>query len=165
MDSSLVGAVMPTHTSSAVNRWIGWVLRIVGLGVFVLAFFLPAVSAGAPGAEATIFPGWKCASIALSETVGLFGKSASPSLALVLVVFSGWMNPLVGLILLSSFFSVLRTLRRVLGILVILCMAATWTFFVLQKVTPLMGHWLWIAGALLILAPDALPCRRIAAES
>lgn len=154
---------MPAASSSTANRWIGPVLRILGLGVFVLAFFLPAVSAGA-GAEATVFPGWKCASIALSETVGLFGKSASFSLPVLLVVFSGWINPLVVLALLFSFFGRLRTLRRILGALIVLCMAATWTFFALQKVTPLTGHWLWIAGALLILAPEVLPARRTAAN-
>lgn len=150
---------MPAHSSSTVRRWIGWVLRILGFGLFVLAFFLPAVRG-----EGTVFAGWKCASIALSETVGLFGKSPSFSLAVLLVVFSGWINPLVVLTLLISFVAKLRTLRRILGILIVLCMAATWTFFVQHTVTPLVGHWLWIAGALLILVPEVLPGRPVAAD-
>ena len=54
--------------ASETNRWIGWVLRLIGLGIFVLAFFQLAVRSGEPGPEAVIFPGWKCASIALSQT-------------------------------------------------------------------------------------------------
>jgi hypothetical protein len=162
--SCLSGAAMSSSVSNQANRWIGWVLRVVGLGIFVLAFFLPAVSAGAAD-TATVFPGWKCASIALGEMAGLFNKSEPPSLVVLLAVFSGWINPLIALVVLSSFFSKLRILRRILGVLIVLCMAATWTFFVLQKVEPLIGHWLWIAGALLVLAPDAMPCRKAAVES
>jgi hypothetical protein len=163
--SRLTGAVMPSSASNQANRWIGWVLRVIGLGIFVLAFFLPAVSAGGTGAAATVFPGWKCASIALSEMAGLFNKTEPPSLVVLLAVFSGWINPLIVLVILSSFFSKLRVVRRVMGVLIVLCMAATWLFFVKQKVEPLIGHWLWIAGALLILAPDAMPGRKTAIES
>jgi hypothetical protein len=35
----------------------------------------------------------------------------------------------------------------------------------MQKVQPLIGHWLWIAGALLILAPDAMSGRKAAVDS
>jgi hypothetical protein len=153
---------MSSRASSETNHWIGWVLRLIGLGVFVLAFFLQAVRSGAPGPDAIVFPGWKCASIALTQTVGLFNKSVAwpPPLAVLLVIFSGLINPLVGINLLISFFSKLRIVRRILGVFIVLCMAATWWFFVLQKVTPLAGHWLWIAGALLILLPEAMPGRR-----
>jgi hypothetical protein len=158
---------MSSSTARQTNRWILWVLRLIGLGVFVLAFFLPAVRAGGPAAQATVFPGWKCASVALTETVALFGKSVHwpPPLPVLLVVFSGWINPLVVLLLLTSFFVRLRMLRRVLGVFILLCMMATWYFFALQKVAPLAGHWLWIAGALLILLPEAVRGRRDGAAS
>lgn len=158
---------MSSRASSQANLWITLAFRLIGLGVFVLAFFEPAVRAGGTGADATIFPGWKCASIALAQTVSLFGKSATwpPSLPVLLVVFSGWINPLTALVLLTSFFARLRALRRVLGVLVVLCMAGTWYFFAIQKITPLVGHWLWIAGALAILLPDALGRRRTPAAS
>jgi hypothetical protein len=149
---------MTLRTANEANRWIGLVLRVLGLGVFALAFFLPAVRSGATGPDAVVLPGWKCASIALTETVGLFGKSVAwpPALPVLLVIFSGWINPLIVLVLLSSFVSKLRVVRRILGVLILLCMAATWAFFSMQKVTPLIGHFLWIGGALLILAPDAI---------
>ncbi|HEX4031594.1 MAG TPA: hypothetical protein VHX20_14595 [Terracidiphilus sp.] len=153
---------MSSSTARQANRWIQWVLRLIGLGIFVLAFFLPAVRAGGPAANATVFSGWKCASVALTETVALFGKSVHwpPPLAVLLVVFSGWINPLAALVLLTSLFAKLRILRRALGVFILLCIAATWYFFALQKVTPLAGHWLWIAGALLILLPEAICGRR-----
>jgi hypothetical protein len=163
-DLRLTGAAVPSSASNQANPWIAWVFRVAGLSIFVLAFFLPAVSVGAADA-ATVFPGWKCASIALSEMVGLFNKTEHPSVIVLLAVFSGWINPLVALVVLSSFFSKLRIVRRILGVLIVLCMAATWTFFAMQKVQPLIGHWLWIAGALLILAPDAMSGRKAAVDS
>jgi hypothetical protein len=151
---------MPLHTGSQVNPWISRVVRLLGFCIFVAAFFLPAVRAGAPGPDVVVFPGWKCASVALTETVALFGKSgfAAPSFAVWLVVLSGWINPLVLLLLCLSFSRSLLILRRILAALVLLCMAATWTFFALQKVTPLIGHFLWIAGALLVVLPAAVNC-------
>lgn len=148
--------------ASETNRWIGWVLRLIGLGIFVLAFFQLAVRSGAPGPDAVVFPGWKCASIALTQMMGVFNKSVAwpPPLAVALVIVSGWINPLIGLDLLISVFSKLRIVRRILGVVIVLCMGETWWFFSLQKVTPLIGHWMWIGGALLILLPEAMPGRR-----
>lgn len=140
------------------NPWISRITRLIGVCVFVAAFSLPAIRAGAPGQDAIMLPGWKCASLALTETVALLGKSTTgrPSLEVVLVVLSGWINPLVLLLLCFSFSRALLALRRVLAVLVILCMAATWAFFALQKVIPLIGHFLWIAGAFLILVPAVM---------
>jgi hypothetical protein len=150
---------MPLRNERKAIHWILWAVRLVGFCLFVLAFFLPAIRAG-QGASAVVFPGWKCASVALTETVALVGKSGveSPSFEVLLVIFSGWINPLV-LLLLGFSFSEALLLRRILAVLVLLCMAATWTFFALQKVTPLIGHFLWIAGALLILVPALIRVR------
>lgn len=155
---------MPSRNDNQANSqagphsWASLIARLFGFCVFLAAFSLPAVRAGASGQDATVLPGWKCASVALTETVALLGKSTTgrPSLAVVLVALSGWINPLVLLLLCCSFFRALLVLRRVLAVLVVLCMAATWTFFALQNVTPLVGHYVWIAGALLILVPAAL---------
>jgi hypothetical protein len=146
------------HSGSQANRWMSWIVRLLGFGIFVAAFFLPAVRAGAPGSEAIVFPGWKCASVALTETVSLVGRSGveKPSFEVLLVIFSGWINPFVLLLLCCSFSRSLVILRRILDLLVLLCMAATWTFFALQKVAPLAGHYLWIAGALLVLVADMI---------
>jgi hypothetical protein len=149
---------MPSRNDSQARSRISWIVRLLGFCVFAAAFFLPAVRAGGSNPEAVEFPGWKCASVALTETVALVGKSGveRPSFEVLLVILSGWINPLVLLVLCFSFWQGLPVVRRVLAVLVLLCMAATWTFFSMQKVTPLIGHYLWIAGALLILLPEAL---------
>lgn len=148
---------MPFEDERQTSRRILWGVGFLGLCIFALAFLQPAVRAG-EGTSAIVFSGWKCASIALTETVALVGKSASesPSFEVVLVAMSGWINPLVLLIFLCSFSRVLLVLRRILALLVLLCMAATWTFFHMQKVTPLFGHFLWIAGALMVSVPAVM---------
>jgi hypothetical protein len=151
-------ASMPAQNGSQARSQtgskVGWTIRLLGLCVFAVGFFLPAVRAGGPGSEAVVFPGWKCASVALTETVALVGKSGveKPSFEVLLVIFSGWINPLVLLLFVLSLWPALLLLRRVLAVIVLLCMAATWTFFAVHKVTPLAGHFFWIAGALLVAA-------------
>ena len=144
------------------NRWLVWICRIVGLAVFALAFIEPAVRHGAAGPDATVFSGWKCASIALTETTALFSKAVSgaPPLPIFLVAMSGWINPLIVLFLLLCVSSRLRIARGIVAVIILLCMGATWMFFHLQSVTPLIGHFLWIGGALLILLPDAFGSSR-----
>jgi hypothetical protein len=39
-------------------------------------------------------------------------------------------------------------------------MAATWIFFAVEHLVPLIGHFLWIGGVLLILAPEVLLFKR-----
>ncbi len=136
------------------HRWIAPVLRLVGLAIFILAFFEPAVRAG----ETTVLSGWKCATIATTESMTLFGKPGPGHHQFVeyLVAFSGWINPLIVLVILASPVRPLLIMRRVFAITVLLCMAGTWVLFTQQHVVPLIGHFMWIAGALLVLAPDAV---------
>jgi hypothetical protein len=147
-----------SQARSQTGSKIGWAVQLFGLCVFIVAFFVPAVRAGGAGPEAVVFPGWKCASVALTETMALVGKSGveKPSFEVLLVIFSGWINPLVLLLFILSFWGTLLALRRVLAVIVLLCMAATWTFFAVQNVKPLVGHFLWIAGALLVLFSAAI---------
>jgi len=76
-----------------------------------------------------------------------------------LVAFSGWINPLVVLVILASPVRVLLIVRRIFAVLALLCMAGTWVVFSQQHIVPLTGHFLWIAGALLVIIPDAFPSR------
>jgi hypothetical protein len=148
---------MPTESGSAGRLWFVLTCRILGLLVFAGAFLLPAVRLGAAGdASAVVYSGYKCATLALTETASLFGKTVTgrPPIQAFLLAMSGWINPLIVLILLLSFWRFLKWLRRILGVLVLLCMAATWTFLVMEKLSPLVGHVLWIAGALAILAAE-----------
>jgi len=150
---------MPSSGKSQGRGWVFAICRVVGLGIFAIAFFLPAVKGGAPDSEGPVFAGWKCASIALTETNAVIGKSVHwpPPIEAVLVAMSGWINPLIVLVLLLSFWRKMRIARMILGAIILACMAATWTFFVLEKVTPLVGHVLWITGALVILGAEIFP--------
>jgi hypothetical protein len=143
-------------------RWGAVICRVLGLVVFAAAFLLPAVKLNSGGTDGVVFPGWKCASIALSQSVSLFGKPAQGGLSFqaILLTLSGWINILVPVVLLLSFFRPLLIARRAIGGLIVLCMAATWTLLALEKLTPLIGHILWIVGALVILAPDVLSAKR-----
>jgi hypothetical protein len=142
-------------------RWGLLICRVLGLVVFAVAFLLPAIKLNSGSADSVVFPGWKCASIALSQSVSLFGKSTpgGPSFQAILLTLSGWINILVPIVLLLSFWRMLLMARRVIGGFILLCMAATWTLLAMEKLTPMIGHVLWIVGALVILAPDALPAK------
>jgi hypothetical protein len=140
------------------HRWIVPLIRVVGLAMFVVAFLLPAVL----GEGATVLSGWKCASIATSESLTLFLKPGAGHHEFIeyLAAFSGWINPLVGLTIVASPIRPLLILRRIFGILVVLCIGATWVLFAQEKIAPLIGHFLWVAGALIVFIPETFPARR-----
>ncbi|MGP8269424.1 MAG: hypothetical protein ACLQLH_05105 [Terracidiphilus sp.] len=71
-----------------------------------------------------------------------------------LVVTSGLINPLILIYLPFSFFPRFKRVRLVLAAVVVVCMAATWAYFWITHLVPLIGHFMWIAGALMILAGE-----------
>jgi hypothetical protein len=153
---------MSSESGSGGVRWGVLACRMLGLAIFVVAFFLSAVRSGPPGDfTAIVYPGYKCAMLALSETASLFGKTVSgrPPLPAYMLAISGWLNPLIVIDLALSFWRGALLARRIVLGLAIVCMAAAWTFFVEETLAPLIGHFLWVAGALLIVVPDALPAR------
>jgi len=138
------------------------IARILGIAVFVIAFLLPACRLGPDAPGSNIFPGWKCASVALTETTALFGKAVTWPIPepVVLVVLSGWINPIILLVLILSVVPRVSIVRRFMGVIVLISMVGTWVFFAQEKLTPLIGHFLWIAGAILILLPEVLTARQ-----
>jgi hypothetical protein len=54
----------------------------------------------------------------------------------------------------------LLVVRRIFAVAIMLCMAGTWVLFAQQQISPLTGHFMWIAGALLVIIPEAFPGRR-----
>jgi hypothetical protein len=147
-----------------------WILRGVGICVFVTAFFLPACTVevaekgdvlctGCSDFVVGVAPkGWNCAEVALLATPAMLKlKQFDPDLKKFLdlpLALSGWVNPLILLFLAFGFTRRFATLRRVLAVGVLLCLGATWFFFGVSHISPLVGHYLWVAGALLILASD-----------
>jgi hypothetical protein len=125
--------------------------QILGFCGFVAAFFLPAVrDAGLFNDSSAILKGWECAKIAVSVMFQMGTYKSSGFLA----VMSGWINPMVLLYLAFGFALKLGRVRRVLAVAILVCMAATWIFFAVDHLIPMIGHFLWIAGALMILSAE-----------
>jgi hypothetical protein len=126
--------------------------QLLGIALFAVAFFLPAVSTG-PGAP---LKGWECAVLALANVIHA-ETYRSPSF---LAAMSGLINPFILLYLLGSLIPPFRrsralsTVRILLAVLIVLGMIATWIFFAVAHLSPRIGHFLWIAGALLILCGE-----------
>ncbi|MGD0631916.1 MAG: hypothetical protein ABR987_21495 [Terracidiphilus sp.] len=134
------------------------IVRLVGIVVFVVAFFLPAVrDAHTPSGPGSLpMSGWMCATVAISASAGILhlvsgtmqGKDLLGACCLIL---SGWVNPLVILYLFFCIWKKFVLIRRVLAVAILICVVATWVFFVKAPMVPLIGHFVWVAGALMIL--------------
>lgn len=132
-----------------------WLVRIAALVIFAVSFALPALRLGAEPPASQI-PGWTCAAFASIVGPKALVQSIGQSIRFedVLTVIGGLVNYFFLAILVLSFWRRLVRTRLVLGALMIPCFIATWMFFASQKFTPLAGHYLWIAGAILIVVPD-----------
>jgi hypothetical protein len=144
---------MPTNSfntaNQIANRRALRYARILGYLVFLAAFFVPAVRE--PGSK-DAFRGSFCAWITLINT---FNREVWHSKDF-LAILSGWINPLMLLFIASLFSRRLRIFRRVVAVLIALFILGTWVYFYLASMVPLIGHVLWIAGILMILAGEVL---------
>lgn len=123
------------------------IARVVGYFVYVSAFLLPAIRE--PGHIET-YKGAFCAWVTLINSLNPeFIRSKY-----LLAIFSGWINPLMILYVAFLFSARLRSARRIIAALVLLFMAGTWVFFFLAPMVPLIGHFLWIAGILMVLSAE-----------
>jgi hypothetical protein len=138
---------MPSSVASpGTSRWLG-ILRLLGYFVFLAAFFLPACRE--PGASDS-FRGAFCAWVTIINTFNHEAWKTKDCLA----ILSGWINPLMLLYVACLFSRRLRALRLLLSSLIFLFMAGTWVYFYLAQIVPLIGHFLWITGILMILAAE-----------
>jgi hypothetical protein len=125
------------------------VVRMLGYLVFLTAFFLPA--ARETKSHDTL-QGWFCAWITVINT---FNHELWTS-KFALAILSGWINPLMLIYVACLFSRRLRAVRRIAaGVIVILVLCA-WACFWLMQLTPLVGHFLWVAGILMIVAGEVL---------
>lgn len=114
------------------------VLLILGSALFLVSFFLPAVHV----ADSELV-GWVCAQVTLFSI-------SEPAEMDLLAFGSGLLNVFVLLYLGARLTGSARGARRFLLYAVAICLVFTWIFFSKEKIQPLIGHYLWAAGALLI---------------
>jgi hypothetical protein len=130
--------------------------RIVGVGVFAVAFLLPACKFVGERSELInlgTYSGWRCAEFSLMlVTIPETFRST-----LLLAVLGGLVNPML-LLYLAFFQPRFGRMRHILTWAILACLVATWIFFAINRFLPLIGHILWVAGILMILAGHALPC-------
>jgi hypothetical protein len=131
-----------------------WVGRILGFCIYVLAFFLPACREVATAGVTTPdrYKGWFCALITLTNTFSMGVWRSKDCLA----ILSGWINPLILIYMILLAVPKLVWPRRIVAGAVVAFMIATWIYFALVPMVPLIGHVLWIIGALLILAGEVV---------
>jgi hypothetical protein len=137
------------------------ILQSLGLCIFIAAFYLPAVRGAGTGPGNGPMTGWMCAMAALAATGGVFHMSAAATEgkelpAIICLILSGWINPLMLMYLVFSIWRKFVRIRRVLAIAILICFAATWFFFFKAPMIPLIGHFVWVAGALMILAAEVV---------
>lgn len=135
-----------------------WLVRIAALVIFAVSFALPAIRPAEADASAQPIAGWTCAVFASilgpKALVQSIGQGIRPEE--ILIPISGLTNDLFLLILVLSFWRRMLRARLAFGMLYLLCFLDTWIFFAVSKTTPLVGHYVWIAGAILFLVPDVV---------
>jgi hypothetical protein len=150
---------MSQSTRSATVARSVLIARLLGFCIYVWAFFLPAVREVAqPGGDAPeVIKGSRCAWITVINTLNpemWHGKD-------FMAILSGWINPLLVLYLIFLMFPIFRWPRRIAAAMILVFMVVTWVFFALYPLVPLVGHFLWIAGILLILVGEIFDRKRL----
>lgn len=142
---------MAQGAGSSAGKWVVIAARILGFVVYVAAFLLPAVREAATGGDTPeVLRGSRCAWVTL---VNSFSHELWHSQNF-LAILSGWINPLIVLYLIFLIFPKFQWPRRIVAGLIALFILGTWAFFYLYPLVPLVGHFLWIVGILLILAGE-----------
>lgn len=135
-------------------------MRLLGLCVYAVSFFLPAVrEVAGPGGDApTVLRGSRCAWITVVNSLNPQIWHSKYALA----ILSGWINPLIVLYLLLLIFPVLVWPRRIVAGAMVAFLIGTWAFFYIYPLVPLAGHILWSVGILMVVAGELM--RRKKAE-
>jgi len=146
--------------------------KVVGIALFVIAFLFPAVHEGS-----SEYRGFECAYITATTALGMIlSRGGSPSSAEQLfdlaIIVSGAISPLI----VMSFFFRSPGVRRVFAIAVFVLMIAPCIVFGMSReqsgfgsseaIRPLIGHYFWMIGGVLIFAPELVGiCRKSRSES
>jgi hypothetical protein len=125
----------------------------IGFCIYVAAFLLPAIQP--PGAKIAPVAGWLCALIALAPLAALVrGQWQGVQLEALLMAVSGLTNPFLLVYLVLRIWPRLVKSRRVVGLLVLAGIVSSWMVMSKSSFKPMIGHFLWIAGIVIILATE-----------
>jgi len=104
-----------------------------------------------------------CALFAGTASIGAFDLSgaaaafqAKDAVGVFALILSGWVNPLVLFFLLFCIWKRFVIVRRALAIAILVCIGASWAFIARTSMSPKIGHFVWIAGILVMLSPEAV---------
>jgi hypothetical protein len=159
---------------------ISWIVRSIGFGVFVVSFFLPAVGTTGGGIGPDQLQGFLCAFFSLAFLVALpktlltaaFSHGHDhpsvlpyPLLNSLELYGAALVLPLVVVYLLICIVGPdSRRIRRRVALAILAGLACGWCFLQFpsdmpssDQMTPMVGHYVWIAGTLLILLPELFP--------
>ena len=129
-------------------------VRVLGFFIYVTAFFVPACKD--PGGSAfrnqDVYLGWFCAAVTVMNTFSRDVWTSKDCLS----ILSGWINPLILIYLVLLIRPRFVWQRRIVAGTIVVFMFATWIYFALAPLVPLIGHFMWIAGALMVLAGEAV---------
>ena len=131
----MTGPIEPLHK----NAYWSKAALYLGAAIYLVSFRLPAAGA---------IPGWMCAVYAIWP----WNVQEASKLAF----FGGLINPFVVLYFFLSANHAGGRIRTVLASAMLLCIPLTWIALDRMDKRPQIGHFLWIAGILLMILP-ALP--------
>lgn len=105
--------------------------------------------------------GWMCATVAGSASAGMLylfapGWHGKEIPGFICITLSGWVNPLMLMYLMFSIWRKFVRIRRALAMAILVCFAAAWLLFFKAPMIPLIGHFVWVAGALMILSGEVV---------
>lgn len=133
--------------------------RIIGIIFFIISFFLPAVASGTAHSP-TGYHGWECALLTLFGAAQLFVPNPSSGWPDFFYLVSGWISPLVTVF---AIFPSRNTAKRIVATALPFLLVAPLLFFASSTTKsdwgpdpfrPLVGHYLWTVGCLLIFTPQ-----------
>jgi hypothetical protein len=137
------------------------VLPWIGFALYLISYLLPAIGdpEHQPGLETHPIPGYFCAFYSIVWGVGgLFGldngSTTKGHYFFLSLLLPGLSNPLFLVYLGLSVSRMAPRTRRVLAFLVPLFIAASLVPLIMLPFVPLVGFYLWIAGAFILVAPD-----------
>jgi hypothetical protein len=130
---------------------------LLGLTLFLVAFFMPSVMNGSANGSASV-PGYECAKVTLHAITGLSTAKNVAELWTGLVEFASGM---------MSFFTLaafaLRLLdgpslfaRTLAAIALLICLPSNIYTLIALGLLPIYGFYTWVLGTLLILFPEIL---------